>query len=96
MDIARTVYIVHTGVHCTYRCTLYVKGYMYSKHNFLMPSSIIPQVAAVSGDARRALDIARRATEIAQLEKGAGLVGIPHIDKAVQEMFSSAKIQAVR
>lgn len=54
------------------------------------------QVAAVSGDARRALDIARRATEIAQLEKGVGLVGIPHIDRAVQEMFSSAKIQAIR
>ena len=56
----------------------------------------VVQVAAVSGDARRALDIARRATEIAQLEKGAGLVGIPHIDKAVQEMFSSAKIQSIR
>ena len=56
----------------------------------------VVQVAAVSGDARRALDIARRATEIAQLEKGAGLVGIPHIDRAVQEMFSSAKIQAIR
>jgi origin recognition complex subunit 1 len=56
----------------------------------------LPQVAAVSGDARRALDIARRATEIAQLEKGVGLIGIPHIDRAVQEMFSSAKIQAIR
>ena len=60
------------------------------------------QVAAVSGDARRALDIARRATEIAQSEKGethknrTGLVGIPHVDRAVQEMFSSAKIQAIR
>ena len=50
----------------------------------------------MSGDARRALDIARRATELAQLEKGAGLVGIPHIDKAVQEMFSSVKVQAIR
>ena len=50
----------------------------------------------MSGDARRALDIARRATELAQLEKGVGLVGIPHIDKAVQEMFSSVKVQAIR
>ena len=56
----------------------------------------VVQVAAISGDARSALDIARRATEIAQSEKGAGLVGIPHIDRAVQEMFSSAKIQAIR
>ena len=62
------------------------------------------QVAAVSGDARRALDISRRATEICQSErnhggrktKEAGLVGMHHVDKAVQEMFSSAKIQAIK
>lgn len=62
------------------------------------------QVAAVSGDARRALDICRRATEIAEVEKkvesprgcGHGLVGMAQVDRAVQEMFSSPKIQAIR
>ena len=58
----------------------------------------------MSGDARRALDICRRATEIAEMEKKSGspggcgrsLVGMAQVDRAVQEMFSSAKIQAIR
>ena len=58
------------------------------------------QVAALSGDARRALDICRRATELAELEttKGrkVGLVGMKHVDAALQEMFSSPKIIAMR
>lgn len=58
------------------------------------------QVAALSGDARRALDICRRATELAELEtlkaKKVGLVGMKHVDAALQEMFSSPKIVAMR
>ena len=57
------------------------------------------QVAAVSGDARRALDICRRATELAQAEltsEGGGQVGMQHVDRAIQEMFCSAKVMAVR
>ena len=58
------------------------------------------QVAALSGDARRALDICRRATELAELEtekaKKVGLVGMKHVDAALQEMFSSPKIVAIR
>ena len=60
----------------------------------------------MSGDARRALDICRRSTELAQEEErgGAGrrssgregLVGNAHVDRAVQEMFSSTKIRAIR
>ena len=59
----------------------------------------------MSGDARRALDICRRATELAAQErhttKTAGssrgpVVGTSHINKAVQEMFSSPKIVAIR
>ncbi|KAL8597873.1 hypothetical protein ACOMHN_061406 [Nucella lapillus] len=55
------------------------------------------KVAAVSGDARRALDICRRSTEIAEGE-GAGdqLVQICHVDQALKEMFSSPKIMAIR
>ncbi|XP_070564136.1 origin recognition complex subunit 1-like [Ptychodera flava] len=58
------------------------------------------KVAAVSGDARRALDICRRATEIAEHSqrnsKVAGLVDIIHVETAIQEMFSSPKIVAMR
>ena len=58
------------------------------------------KVAAVSGDARRALDICRRSTEIAELSSKKMLkdvlVGMSHVDEALQEMFSSPKIVAIR
>ncbi|ELU05207.1 hypothetical protein CAPTEDRAFT_227166 [Capitella teleta] len=57
------------------------------------------KVAALSGDARRALDICRRATEIAEQEatgKKTGYVVMNHVNAAVQEMFSSPKIVAIR
>lgn len=58
------------------------------------------KVAAVSGDARRALDICRRSTEIAEKrspsKKTNILVGMSHVDAALQEMFSSPKIVAIR
>ena len=73
---------------------------------FLISPLPPPQVAAVSGDARRALDISRRATELALQHQGASqsgtkrstgeLVGMDHVSEAIQEMFSSAKVQAVR
>ena len=54
-------------------------------------------MAAVSGDARRALDICRRSTEIAEKVEGEGvLVSIRHVDQALTEMFSSPKILAIR
>lgn len=61
------------------------------------------KVAAVSGDARRALDICRRSTEIAEREteseggrKEDVLVRIGHVDTALKEMFSSPKMIAIR
>lgn len=56
------------------------------------------KVAAVSGDARRCLDICRRAVEIADSrskKKGTALVGMSHVDEALQDMFSSPKIRAM-
>ncbi|CAN7938478.1 unnamed protein product [Ixodes hexagonus] len=60
-------------------------------------------VAAVSGDARRALDICRRAAEMAESsfegspkKKSRHIVGMAHVDQAIQEMFSSPKIVAMR
>ena len=65
------------------------------------------KVAAVSGDARRALDICRRSTEIAERQKlprtpmksplkRKALVGMMHVDAALKEMFTSPKITAIR
>ena len=65
------------------------------------------KVAAVSGDARRALDICRRAVEIAQREitesspqqrrsPGTSYVGMLHVNTAVNEMFSSPMVMAIR
>lgn len=58
------------------------------------------KVAAVSGDARRALDICRRATEIVESSscgnKKKELVNMSHVNQALQEMFSSSKITAIK
>ncbi|KAK0069981.1 origin recognition complex subunit 1-like isoform X1 [Biomphalaria pfeifferi] len=57
------------------------------------------KVAAVSGDARRALDICRRSTEIAESRVGnedTALVSMVDINSAVEEMFCSPKIHAIR
>ncbi|XP_072430408.1 origin recognition complex subunit 1 isoform X3 [Chiloscyllium punctatum] len=58
------------------------------------------KVAALSGDARRALDICRRAAEICQYSEAqkntSKLVGMPHVVQALDEMFSSPYITAIR
>lgn len=58
------------------------------------------QVAALSGDARRCLDICRRATEICEYsaaqQSGSELVGMSHVMEALDEMFSSSYIAAIR
>uniref|UniRef100_A0A3B3SKL6 Origin recognition complex subunit 1 n=1 Tax=Paramormyrops kingsleyae TaxID=1676925 RepID=A0A3B3SKL6_9TELE len=58
------------------------------------------KVAALSGDARRCLDICRRATEICEYsaaqQSGSGLVGMSHVMEALDEMFSSSYIAAIR
>merc|ERR1719422_451761 len=53
------------------------------------------KVASLSGDARRALDICRRATEMAEIA-GQEKIGVQHVTKAHMEMFSSPKILAIR
>lgn len=53
------------------------------------------KVSAVSGDARRALDICRRATEIAELHKK-DKVSMEDVNKALLEMIVSSKVQAIK
>ncbi|KAM9848832.1 origin recognition complex subunit 1 [Aulostomus maculatus] len=58
------------------------------------------KVAALSGDARRCLDICRRATEICEHSAAdparSGLVGMSHVMEALNEMFSSSYIAAIK
>ncbi|XP_057600456.1 origin recognition complex subunit 1 isoform X2 [Hippopotamus amphibius kiboko] len=58
------------------------------------------KVAALSGDARRCLDICRRATEICEFScqkpDSPGLVTTAHLLEAVDEMFSSSYITAIK
>ncbi|XP_024629084.1 origin of replication complex subunit 1B [Medicago truncatula] len=66
------------------------------------------KVAAISGDARRALEICRRAAEIAdyQMKKlasdpdnvtaGKGLVCMADVESAIQEMFQAPHIQVMK
>lgn len=56
-------------------------------------------MASVSGDCRRALDICRRATEIAEEKCTAGKdveVNFAHINQALSEMFASPKVRAIK
>lgn len=52
----------------------------------------------MSGDCRRALDICRRATEIAEETSGDAnaTVKFAHVTQALEEMFTSPKIRAIR
>ncbi|GJU53727.1 origin of replication complex subunit 1A-like protein [Tanacetum coccineum] len=63
------------------------------------------KVAAVSGDARRALEICRRAAELADYrvknstslpKTGKALVGMSEVEAAIQEMFQAPHIQVMR
>ncbi|XP_037354107.1 origin recognition complex subunit 1 [Talpa occidentalis] len=58
------------------------------------------KVAALSGDARRCLDICRRATEICEFSHQKpdcpGVVTVAHLLEAVEEMFSSPYITAIK
>lgn len=53
------------------------------------------KVSAVSGDARRALDICRRAIEIAE-SRNAETISLQDVTEAVSEMIASAKVQAIK
>ncbi|KAK0180636.1 hypothetical protein PV327_002999 [Microctonus hyperodae] len=52
------------------------------------------KVAAVSGDARRALDICRRATEIAEYDQSK-IVSMEHVHQALMEMIANTKVRAI-
>ncbi|XP_019474308.1 origin recognition complex subunit 1 [Meleagris gallopavo] len=57
------------------------------------------KVAALSGDARRCLDICRRAAEICEFsgqKSSHEIVRMTHITQAIDEMFSSPYIKAIR
>ncbi|XP_072387920.1 uncharacterized protein [Diabrotica undecimpunctata] len=54
------------------------------------------KVASVSGDARRALDICRRAAEIAESEGKSQLVTMTHVNEALNAMITQPKVLAIK
>ncbi|GJQ79166.1 putative origin recognition complex subunit [Trypoxylus dichotomus] len=54
------------------------------------------KVASVSGDARRALDICRRAVEIAESEGPDTLVSMNHVNEALSAMITQPKVKAIK
>ncbi|KAJ8931245.1 hypothetical protein NQ314_015864 [Rhamnusium bicolor] len=54
------------------------------------------KVASVSGDARRALDICRRAAEIAETEGKNQLVNMSHVNEALNAMITQPKVRAIK
>ncbi|KAI4467685.1 cell division control protein 6-related [Holotrichia oblita] len=54
------------------------------------------KVASVSGDARRALDICRRAAEIAESEGKNTLVSMNHVNEALNAMITQPKVKAIK
>lgn len=53
-------------------------------------------MASVSGDARRALDICRRAAELAETEGDYTLVSMTHVNNALNAMITQPKVQAIK
>lgn len=56
------------------------------------------KVASISGDCRRALDICRRATEIAESDCSGKkvMVSMLHVQKAFNEMITNPKVLAIK
>ncbi|CAH1396334.1 unnamed protein product [Nezara viridula] len=67
-----------------------------SKSNFHVDAIqlVARKVAAVSGDARRALDICRRAIEM--ISSDTEVVKVSHIEKALTQIFTGTRVTAIK
>ncbi|XP_050053647.1 origin recognition complex subunit 1-like isoform X3 [Aphis gossypii] len=54
------------------------------------------KVAAISGDARRALDICRRAIDLIKPEDDSQLITIKHVDQVLNSILSGVRVTAIR
>jgi len=56
----------------------------------------IRKVAAISGDARRALDICRRAIDLVKSEDDLQLITINHVNQVLNAILSGVRVTAIR
>jgi len=56
----------------------------------------IRKVAAISGDARRALDICRRAIDLVKSDDDSQLITINHINQVLNAILSGVRVTAIR
>lgn len=54
------------------------------------------KVAAISGDARRALDICRRAIDLIKSEDDVQLITINHVNQVLNSILSGVRVTAIR
>lgn len=54
------------------------------------------KVAAISGDARRALDICRRAIDLIKSEDDIQLITINHVNQVLNSILSGVRVTAIR
>lgn len=54
------------------------------------------KVAAISGDARRALDICRRAVDLIKSEDDNQLITINHVNQVLNSILSGVRVTAIR
>lgn len=57
---------------------------------------LIRKVAAVSGDARRALDVCRRAIDLIKSEDESQLITINHVNQVLNSILSGVRVTAIR
>lgn len=56
----------------------------------------IRKVGAISGDARRALDICRRAIDLIKSEDELQLITINHVNQVLNSILSGVRVTAIR
>lgn len=78
------------------KCVVCLNGSYFIFHLATILLFSFRKVASVSGDARRALDICRRAAEIAEAEGKAELVNMTHVNEALNLMITQPKVQAIK
>lgn len=54
------------------------------------------KVAAISGDARRALDVCRRAIDLIKSDDDSQLITINHVNQVLNSILSGVRVTAIR
>ncbi|NXS55985.1 ORC1 protein, partial [Brachypteracias leptosomus] len=99
MDLPERIMMNRVASRLVCPSMIFAKLFSTCRKPCLLTCHVYFQVAALSGDARRCLDICRRATEICEFasqKRTSDIVRMAHVTEAIDEMFSSPHINAIR